>query len=454
MEYIPNTSRQQEQMLEEIGVSNLEELIRDIPKQVRLDRPLDMPAPCSELELQKVASRLAEQNIHAGTHTVFLGAGAYDHYIPSIVSHLISRSEFYTAYTPYQAEMSQGVLQSIYEYQTMICEITGMDVANASMYDGASALAEAALMALRVTKRRRLLVSKALHPLYRRVLFTYLSGLGVFIREIPEKDGRTDLEKLEKALSKDTAAVLIQHPNFLGCLEEVHRVGTFAREGGALLVAVVDPLALGLLSPPGDWGADVAVGEGQPLGVPVSYGGPYLGFFATREKYMRQMPGRVVGATVDKKGQRGFCLTLQAREQHIRRERATSNICTNQALVALAATVYLATLGREGLREVGEQCLQKAHYAHRRICDLPGFEAAHPGTPFFKEFVVKTPVPPSRIQKRLLKEKIVGGLDLGAYDRRYKNQMLWCVTEKRTVSEMDRLVEVLSGFARGDKTHA
>ena len=350
--------------------------------------------------------------------------------------------------------MSQGLLQSIYEYQTMICEITGLDVSNASMYDGASALAEAALMAIRITKKRRLLVSKTVHPLYRQVLATYLSGLKISLREIPEKDGRTDLERLEKALSKDSAAVLIQHPNFLGCLEEVHRVGELAHRRGALYVAAVDPIALGVLSPPGEYGADIAVGEGQALGSPLNFGGPYLGFLTTRSETMRQMPGRVVGATVDRKGRRGYCLTLQAREQHIRRERATSNICTNQALVALAAAVYLATMGKEGLREVGEQCLQKAHYARERICGLPGFEAVF-AAPFFKEFVVKTPVPPSRINRKLLKSRIVGGLDLGRFDRRYKNHMLWCVTEKRTAGEIDRLMEALSPYSRkGTETHA
>lgn len=455
MEYIPNTKQDQEAMLATIGVSDMEELLADIPREVRLHRALAIPDPLSELELRRRMSALAEENAHAEAHTLFLGGGAYDHYIPSVVSHLVSRSEFYTSYTPYQAEMSQGLLQSIYEYQTLICEITGLDVANASMYDGASALAEAALMACRITKRNRLLISKTIHPHYREVVRTYLSGLKSPLEEIPHHDGRTDLHALSKALTPPSAssasgggsggcaAVLIQHPNFFGCLEEVQEIGRMAHAQGVLLVAMVDPLSLGLLSPPGEYGADIAVGEGQALGNAISFGGPYLGLFATKKDYMRQMPGRIVGATLDKKGRRGYCLTLQAREQHIRRERATSNICTNQALMALAATVYLVTMGREGLREVGEQCLQKAHYAQKKICEVPGFEPAY-STPFFKEFVVKTPISPARINKKLLKSKIIGGLDLGQYERRQKNQMLWCVTEKRTIEEIDRLAAALA----------
>lgn len=446
MEYIPNTKQDQQAMLASIGVSDFEDLIRDIPREIRLTRPLALPEALSELELRRTMNTLAQANAHTDSHIYFLGAGAYDHYIPSVVSHLASRSEFYTAYTPYQAEMSQGLLQSIYEYQTMICEITGLDVANASVYDGASALAEAALMACRITKRNRILLSRAVHPHYREVVKTYLAGLKSPIREIPYRNGQTDWEALSKMIDSSPsggyAAVLVQHPNFFGCLEEVQEIRRITQTRGVLLVVMVDPLSLGLLSPPGAYGADIAVGEGQALGNPISFGGPYLGFFATRKDYMRQMPGRIVGATVDKKGRRGFCLTLQAREQHIRRERATSNICTNQALMALTATLYLATLGREGLREVGEQCLQKANYARRHLCEIPGFESAF-GAPFFKEFVVKVPALPSRIQKKLLKAGIIGGLDLGPYDRNLKNHMLWCVTEKRTKQEIDRLIDVL-----------
>ncbi len=445
MEYIPNTRQDQQAMLSRIGVRDLEELLADIPRKVRLNRPLEIPDSLSELELRRRMSAMAQSNAHTDGYTFFLGAGAYDHYIPSVVHHLISRAEFYTSYTPYQAEMSQGLLQSIYEFQTMICEITGLDVANASMYDGASALAEAALMACRITRRNHMVMSKAIHPHTRQVVKTYLNGLRSPLHEIPYRDGSTDLEVLSKVLNKDCAAVLIQHPNFFGSLEEVQEIGRLVQAEGALLVVMVDPISLGLLSPPGTYGADIAVGEGQALGNAISFGGPYLGFFATPKDYMRQMPGRIVGATVDKKGRKGYCLTLQAREQHIRRERATSNICTNQALMALAATVYLATMGREGLKEVGEQCLQKAHYAQKRICGIPGFELAYTA-PFFKEFVVKTPISPSRINKKLLKSKMIGGLDLGQYDRKLKNQVLWCVTEKRTKEEIDSLASALSSL--------
>jgi len=432
-------------MLAEIGVSNLEELLTEVPKKLKLDRALNIPGPLSELELKRRMSDLAQKNAHTDSYTLFLGAGAYDHYCPSIVSHLISRSEFYTSYTPYQAELSQGLLQSMYEYQTMICEMTTMDVANASMYDGASALAEAALMACRITQRDRIVVSDTIHPHCQEVVRTYLSGIKSPLRKIPSHDGRTDLQALARDLSSSEkcAAVMIQHPNFFGCLEEVREIAQLAHTQGSLLVVMVDPHSLGLLLPPGAYGADIAVGEGQALGNPLSFGGPYLGFFATKKDYMRKMPGRIVGATVDKKGRKGYCLTLQAREQHIRRERATSNICTNQALMALAATVYMATIGREGLREIGEQCLQKAHYAQRKICEIPGFEVAYLA-PYFKEFVVKTPFAPSRINKKLLKSKIIGGLDLGQYNRKLKNQMLWCITEKRTKVEIDQLVEILS----------
>jgi glycine dehydrogenase subunit 1 len=450
MEYIPNTRQDQKAMLAATGVSDLEELLLDIPSAVRLNRSLAIPDALSELELRSEMSALARTNAHTDGHTYFLGAGAYDHYIPSVVPHLMGRSEFYTSYTPYQAEMSQGSLQSIYEFQTMICEVTGLDVSNASMYDGASALAEAALMACRITKRNRIVMSKAIHPHYRQVVRTYMSGLRSPLQELPSRDGKIDLDELSKILEQSSAsggcaAVLVQHPNFLGCLEEVQKIGQLAHTHGTLLVVMVDPISLGLLSAPGEYGADIALGEGQPLGNAVSFGGPYLGFLATKGEFMRQMPGRIVGATVDKKGRRGYCLTLQAREQHIRRERATSNICTNQALMALAATIYLATMGRAGLREVGEQCLQKSHYAQKKICEIPGFELAYT-TPFFKEFVVKTTTSPSRINKKLLKSGIIGGLDLGWYDRQLKNRMLWCVTEKRTREEIDRLVTVLSSL--------
>jgi glycine dehydrogenase subunit 1 len=443
MEYMPNTPDDHRVMLATIGVERFDDLLKEIPASARLTRPLAVAPALTELEVRREIGGLLDRNTHADRHACFLGAGAYDHAIPSIVPFLASRSEFSTAYTPYQAEMSQGLLQTIFEFQTMICELTGMDVANASMYDGASALAEAALMACRVTKRARLVAARTIHPHHRAVLATYLQGIAHPIHDVGLANGRTDLAALEHAITKETAAVLIQHPNFLGNLEDVAAVARTAHAHGALVVASVDPLSLGLLVPPGAWGADIAVGEGQALGNPMSFGGPFVGFMATKKDFMRQLPGRIVGATVDTKGRPGYCLTLQAREQHIRRERATSNICTNQALMALTASIYLATLGPGGLREVGEQCLAKAHYAADRIASLPGFSRAY-AAPFFKEFVVRTPRPPADLNAALLKAGMIGGLDLGRFNPAWTNQWLLCVTEKRTRAEIDRLIDSLS----------
>jgi len=445
MEYIPNTKEEQHQMLTAIGVETIEDLLGDIPSEIRLTRGLQLPPPLSEPELKTEMLRLSEKNADLLHHVSFLGAGAYDHYIPSVVNHLAFRSEFYTAYTPYQAEMSQGLLQTIYEFQTMICELTGMDVANASLYDGGSALAEAAMMALRVTRRNKILVSATVHPFHRAALKTYLSGTKTRIIELPYENGATDLAAVGKLLVEDVACVLLQTPNVLGCLEPVEGLAQEAHRHGVLLGVSADPISLGLLKSPGESGADIVVGEGQGMGCGLNFGGPYLGFFATRRDYVRQMPGRVVGATVDTKGRRGYCLTLQTREQHIKRERATSNICTNEALSALSATIYLSVMGRQGLREIGRLCLQKAHYLKHRVCEIKGFEMAFP-RPFFKEFVVKTPVPPARLNKRLFRHKIIGGLDLGELNRKLKNHWLLCVTEKRTKEEMDQMVTVLKGM--------
>ncbi|MFZ5875723.1 MAG: aminomethyl-transferring glycine dehydrogenase subunit GcvPA [Nitrospirota bacterium] len=442
MEYMPNTADDHRAMLATIGVERFEDLLTEIPPRARLNRPLALPPALSELEVRREIGGLLDRNAHADRSPCFLGAGAYDHAIPSIVPFLASRSEFATSYTPYQAEMSQGMLQTIFEFQTMVCELTGMDVANASMYDGASALAEAALMACRVTKRSRIVVAGTIHPHHRAVIGTYLSGISHPIHTARIVDGRVDLNDLRQALTDDTAAVLVQHPNFLGNLEDAAAIAEAAHGRGALAVASVDPLSLGLLAPPGVWGADVAVGEGQALGNPMSFGGPFVGFMATKKDFMRQIPGRIVGATVDTKGRPGYCLTLQAREQHIRRERATSNICTNQALMALTASIYLATLGPTGLREVGEQCLAKSHYAAERIAAVKGFARAS-SAPFFKEFVVRTPRPPADVNAALLKAGIIGGLDLGRFDPAWTNHWLVCVTEKRTCQEIDRLVDVL-----------
>ena len=348
--YIPNTGEQQQEMLEEIGVSCVDELFTDIPENIRLNRDLDLPEALSEMELIGHMRQLADKNISTGECACFLGAGAYDHYIPSVIQHLVRRQEFYTAYTPYQPEISQGTLQAIFEYQTMICRLTGMDVSNASMYDGATAVAEAAAMACRSTGRTDIIVAKTVHPQSREVLKTYSRFAGRQVVEWNYKDGRLDFEELEKLLSENTAAVIVQNPNFFGLIEDLSDLADMVHQNRSLLIVSCNPISLALLKPPGDMGADIVVGEGQPLGNPLSFGGPYLGFMAAKDKFMRRMPGRIVGETRDKEGRRGYVLTIQTREQHIRREKATSNICSNQALNALAAAIYLSALGKSGLK--------------------------------------------------------------------------------------------------------
>ncbi|MFQ5587386.1 MAG: aminomethyl-transferring glycine dehydrogenase subunit GcvPA [Nitrospiria bacterium] len=443
MEYIPKTPDEEQKMLEAIGVASFEDLL-EIPEAFRLKAPLDLPAPLSQMALKREMLALSRKNRDTTTMLSFLGGGSYDHFIPSTVDHVLSRSEFYTAYTPYQAELSQGLLQTIYEYQTMICQLTGMEVAGASLYDGASALAEAALMAIRITKRGKILVAQSVHPHHRQVIATYLSGLpGASLEEIPFENGRVSLEALDRQTDENTAAVLIQHPNFFGQLEEMDEIETMTHAKGALLVMSVDPISLGLLKTPGEFNADIAVGEGQGMGNAQSFGGPYMGFFATRKKMIRQLPGRIVGATTDAAGRGGFCLTLQTREQHIKRERATSNICTNQALNALAAAVYLATVGKQGLKEVAGLCLMNAHAAKEKITALPGFSAPF-DSPFFKEFVIKTTQPAAAILAALFERGIFGGIDLGKYDPALENHLLICMTEKHTEEDIDRLVEGLA----------
>lgn len=440
MEYIPKTAGEEKEMLTEIGVSSLEELL-DIPASLRLGRPLNLPPPLPQPALKREMLNLSRKNAETTSTLSFLGGGSYDHYIPSTVDHVLRRSEFYTAYTPYQAEMSQGLLQTIYEYQTMTCQLTGMEVACASLYDGASALAEGALMAIRRTKRKKVLISQTVHPHYRQVVETYLSGLeGVELKEIPFHGGRVSLQALEDAMDDSVAAVLVQHPNFFGQLEEMATIAQWIHAQGGLLVMAVDPISLGVLKTPGEYQADIAVGEGQALGNATSYGGPYVGFFATRREMIRQMPGRVVGATTDAEGRPGFCLTLQTREQHIRRERATSNICTNQALNALAAAVYMATVGGPGLREVACLCLAKSHAAYEKIMEIPGVEAPFNG-PFFKEFVVRLPFSVSGFLEDLSRDGLFAGIDLGAYFSELENHLLICVTEQHETKEIDRLVE-------------
>lgn len=446
MNYVPNTDADRAAMLEKIGVPSIEDLFHDIPRHLR--RPtLNLPSGLSEVELRRLLGDLAGRNSSPNSMACFLGAGAYNHFVPAVVHHITGRSEFYTSYTPYQPEVSQGTLQTIFEYQTAICELTGMDVSNASMYDGATAAAEAAILAQSVTRRRKIVVSPTVNPDYLAVLKTYTAELGSTIlyewgMEGRLRTGRTEVAEAERVLDEDAACLAVQHPNFFGIIEPVERLADAAHKVGALFVVVVDPISLGLLKPPGSYDADVAVGEGQPLGNPISFGGPYLGIFTAKEKYVRQMPGRIVGQTTDGFGRRGFVLTLQAREQHIRREKATSNICTNEALNALAALVYLAALGSQGLRRVAELCVQKSHYAAKRIAGLPGYTALW-NQPFFKEFVVRCPRPAAEINARLLERNIIGGYDLASVDARLADCMLLCVTEMNTKEEIDRLVEVL-----------
>ena len=434
--YIPNTDGDRRAMLDAAGVATADDLFADIPPGLRIDG-LDLPPALSEQELVREMAALAGRNQVPGDGVAsggcFLGAGAYRHFIPSVVGHVIARSEFYSAYTPYQAEISQGTLQTMFELQSMVCELTGMEVANAGLYDGASALAEACLMACNITGRGRIALLDSLHPDYAAVVRTYARGRGLAVDVVT--DG---------GLSEEHACLAVQHPNFFGHLEDVWTREAAAHAAGALLIAAVDPISLGLLAPPGDYAADIAVAEGQGLGWPVNFGGPYLGLFACRQQYLRQMPGRIVGRTTDLDGRTGYVLTMQTREQHIRRERATSNICTSQQLVGLAATVYLATVGKHGLRQVAETCYHKAHYAAERIAALPGYSLAFQ-TPFFKEFTVRCPNPPRQLLARLLERGIIGGLDVSDH---VDNGLLVCVTEVNTRAEIDRLVEALEAEVR------
>jgi len=447
MRYLPHTDEDIRQMLEAIGVNNVDELFSAIPVEDRLQRPLDLPPALSEADLMRELDRLAMQNASLSCWSSFLGGGAYNHFIPAVVDHLASRSEFYTAYTPYQPEISQGTLQAIFEYQTLICQLTGMDVANASLYDGASATAEAALMAVRATRRKKLLVAAGLHPEYRQTVASYCRYLGLELVEVRQgADGRIDAEALAVVLDKATAAVLVGYPNFYGIIEDLEALAAAAHDVGAMLVsATAEPVALGLLKSPGELGADIAVGEGQSFGLPVSYGGPGVGFFAARKKAVRSMPGRLIGETLDKNGERGFVLTLATREQHIRREKATSNICSNQGLCALMVTIYLALLGKQGIRELAEQNLAKAEYARRQISALAGFSLPF-DAPTFNEFVVETPVPAAELLAKLESEHILGGLDLARFGES-PNLLLVCVTEQNRREEIDRLVEGLKGGA-------
>ena len=433
-------------MLETIGVASVEELFADVPHPYRFPR-LDLPQGMSEPEVAALFRRYAGANGAVDTHSCFLGAGAYHHYTPALVPHLLFRSELYTAYTPYQPEVSQGTLQTIFEFQTIVARLFGMEVANASLYDGSTALAEAALMAARLRSgRQTVVVSEAVHPEYRQVLATYLSGIGLRIVTVPfdRETGATDRRALQGALGADTAAVLTQYPNFLGVIEPLDELVEMTHAAGALAVASADPVALATLRPPGELGVDIATAEGQPLGIPLFYGGPYVGLLATSMRNVRQMPGRLAGVAHDAAGRRGFVLTLKPREQDIRRERATSNICTNEALIATAVAIYVAALGPNGLQEVADQCYHRSHYLAAELARLSGFSPRFSG-PFLREFALRTPRSPADINRRLWEEHgIVGGLDLGRFDLGLDDCWLLTATELNSRADIDRLVAAMA----------
>ena len=431
MSYIPSTQAERQAMLEAVGAKDIRDLYRDVPQDMILDRPLDIPSGKSELEVRRMMTAMAGKNIRFDT--VLRGAGVYDHYIPSIVKYIPTKEEFLTSYTPYQAEMSQGVLQSIFEFQTMICELTGMDVANASVYDGATAAAEAAAMC-RARKRTVTLISAAAHPDTINTVRTYCYGANTELKVVPMKDGKTDLAALKELLGENAASFYLQQPNYFGLLEDAEAVAEIVHEAGALFVMGCNPISLGILKTPRDCGADIAVGEGQPLGLPMSYGGPHLGFMATVQKHMRKLPGRIVGETVDSRGERAYVLSLQAREQHIRRERASSNICSNQALCALTAGIYMAAMGPRGLAEAARQSMSKAHYLAQALCSLPGVSLQFDG-PFFHEFVTSLPRA-DEVLSALEEAGILGGLPVD-------KGVLWCATEKVSKGELDRTVSIV-----------
>ena len=432
--YTPNTDDDRQRMLDAIGVRSFDDLVADIPAEHR-NPPIDLPPPTSELELRREIGAMAEQNAVPGDYACFLGAGSYRHFIPAIVRSVATRSEFMTAYTPYQPEVSQGTLQAHYEFQSLVCQLTGMEVANAGMYDGATSMAEAALMAARVTKRDRVAVLDTVSPAYRQVLKTFLDSQGIAIDTCSPGSVQVGAE---------TACLLVQQPSFFGYFEDLEEMAEAAHSAGALLVVATDLTSLGMFRPPSEYDADIVVAEGQAIGVPPTFGGPYVGIFACKQKYVRQMPGRVVGKTVDTRGRDGYVLTLQTREQHIRRERATSNICTAVGLIALMTTLYMSSLGKQGLRRVAELCYHKAHYAASLIEKIPGYSLPLTGA-YFREFVVECPRPVAEINNALLERKIIGGLDVGEY---VPNGMLVCCTEMNTKEEIDRFAEALAEVAK------
>ncbi len=431
--YVPNTNEDRRAMLESIGVSSVEELYTVIPDEILLDEELDIPKGLSELEVKNKMARIAEKNVVF--KSIFRGCGAYNHYIPSIVKSVTSKEEFVTSYTPYQAEISQGVLQSIFEYQTMICELTGMDASNASVYDGSTAASEAVLMCLE-RKKRKILISETTNPQIIETIKTYCTGIDCEIILVPANNGKTDIDQLESLMDKEVSSVLVQQPNYYGQVEDCEAIGKIAKQYKGKYIISSNPISLGLYKTPREYGADVAVGEGQPLGIPLSFGGPYLGFMATTDKNKRKLPGRIAGETTDDKGNRAFVLTLQAREQHIRREKASSNICSNQALCAMTASVYLSSIGEGGLERVASLCMSKAHYLAERLCELADFSMSYEGE-FFHEFVTRSSGNAYKKMEALEDHGILGGYPIN------DKEIIWCATEMNSKEDIDELIEVL-----------
>ncbi|MFH1552871.1 MAG: aminomethyl-transferring glycine dehydrogenase subunit GcvPA [Candidatus Omnitrophota bacterium] len=441
MSYIAHTPQDQKEMLEVIGIKsgNMEELFKSIPSGLRA-RSFDLPPRKSEMEVERYLRDLAKKN--ATNLVTFVGGGFYEHYIPAAVDAITSRSEFYTAYTPYQPEASQGMLQAIYEYQSCICRLTDMEVSNASLYDGGTALYEAAMMAIRITGRNKIIMDGGVSPIYRKMMYCYTSNLSIEFVEIPVTHGQSNRSEIDKYLDEETAAIILQNPNFFGAIDDHSDISAKCHKLGALVIESVYPISLGILKTPRAMGVDIVTGEGQSLGIPLSFGGPYLGFISTRKEFARKMPGRIVGATTDEDGRRGFVLTLQTREQHIRREKATSNICSNEALCALRALIYMTLVGKEGLKEVARLCMEKAEYAKKKLDGIKGVEIKR-SSPTFNEFTMKLPKDPNEVIEKMVERGFEAGFPLGRYYDDMKDYMLVAVTEKRTKQEIDAFAEAL-----------
>ncbi len=445
MDYVPNTESDLQEMIQAAGFKNFLNIIESIPEPIRFPK-LNLPPALSEMELLREMKKMGARNVSADQSDCFLGAGAYEHFIPTVVDYLAGRGEFYTAYTPYQAEASQGTLQAIYEFQSMMCALTGLEASNASLYDGSTAVAECVYLSVNLQPgRNRILVSELVHPEYTQTIRTYASGIGAEIVMVPHQGGVTDMDSLLSKCDNHTAAVFVQSPNFFGNLEDMPRVRKISASTGSLFVAVVNPISLGIVQCPGEYGADIAIGEGQPLGNHISYGGPYLGFMVSSKSLVHKIPGRIVGKTIDMSGASGFCLTLQAREQHIRREKATSNICTNQSLMALRATIYLSVLGQKGVQQVAELNVQQSHFTAKMLAEVPGYSLAFQ-KPFFNEFVLKTPRPAKEVVSALAQKNIFAGLALDQFYPELTHHLLVCVTETKSDSQIESFVNALKSI--------